>query len=74
MDAMHLLTFLDRMFGFNLALARLEVGVAYAVWSGLGTLLISAIGIVLFGESFHPFKLASLLLIVMGVVGLNMSG
>lgn len=56
------------------ALRRLEVGPAYAVWTGIG-----AAGTVLFGmlfldESSSPVKILSVSLIVAGVVGLNLSG
>jgi small multidrug resistance pump len=55
------------------ALKKIEVSVAYAIWSGVGTALIALIGIVWFGESVGTLKLISLALIIMGVVGLNMS-
>lgn len=55
-------------------LKRLEIGIAYAVWSGLGTAVVALIGIVLFKESVSALKLASLALIVLGVIGLNMAG
>ena len=58
----------------TLALKRIEVSLAYAVWSGLGTALIAAIGIVWFKESINPIKVASLALIIAGVVGLNLNG
>ncbi|MEN2978716.1 multidrug efflux SMR transporter [Tistrella bauzanensis] len=58
----------------GLALKRIEIGIAYAIWSGVGTALIATIGIVAFGESLNPIKLASLGLIVAGVIGLNLSG
>jgi small multidrug resistance pump len=56
------------------ALKRIELSVAYAIWSGLGTALICAIGIAWFKESLTPLKAASLALIILGVVGLNLSG
>jgi small multidrug resistance pump len=52
-------------------LKQLPVGVTYAVWSAVGTALIAAFGIVAWGESATLLKLASLALIIMGVVGLN---
>ncbi len=55
------------------ALKKIEVSVAYAVWSGLGTALIAAIGILYFREAASALKLVSILLIVAGVVGLNLS-
>jgi small multidrug resistance pump len=41
---------------------------------GAGTALIAGIGIVAFGEGATVLKLASLALIIMGVVGLNLAG
>ena len=55
-------------------LKDIEVGVAYAVWSAVGTALIAGIGIVAFQESINPMKVISLVLIIAGVVGLNLSG
>ena len=43
------------------------------MWSGVGTALVAAIGIVWFGEGAGPWKLLSLALIVLGVVGLHLS-
>lgn len=57
----------------TLALKRIEIGVAYAIWSGLGTALIALIGIVFFREALTPWKIASLLLIIMGVVELQLN-
>ena len=54
-----------------LALKKIEVSIAYAVWSGLGTALIAAIGIFWFKESFNIPKLVGIVLIVVGVVLLN---
>ncbi len=58
----------------TLALKRIDVSVAYAIWSGLGTAVISVIGIAIFREPVTAMKIGSLLLIVLGVVGLNLSG
>lgn len=58
----------------GLSLKGLEVSVAYAIWSGLGTAAIAVIGFVLFNEQASPMKLVCIVLIVVGVVGLNLSG
>ncbi|MBI1424467.1 MAG: QacE family quaternary ammonium compound efflux SMR transporter [Gammaproteobacteria bacterium] len=58
----------------TLALKKIEVSVAYAVWSGLGTAIIAAIGILYFHETATVIKLVSLMLIIIGVIGLNLSG
>lgn len=59
--------------GLTFALKTIEVSFAYAVWSAVGTALIAAIGIVYFGESISWIKAGSLVLIVLGVVGLHLS-
>ncbi|PWC54885.1 multidrug efflux SMR transporter [Azospirillum sp. TSO22-1] len=56
------------------ALRSLEVGVAYAVWSAVGTMAIAAIGILVFGEGVGTMKLLGLALIVAGVVSLRLAG
>ena len=57
-----------------LVLKELPIGLTYAVWAAVGTALIAAIGIVAFGEPATALKLASLGLIIAGVVGLNLAG
>jgi len=56
-----------------LALKKMELGVVSAIWAGLGTALIAIIGIVWFQESASLLKIASILFIVLGVVGLRLS-
>ena len=58
----------------SMALKEIPVSVAYAVWSGLGTALIAAIGILWYREATTAIKLVSLSLIIMGVAGLHLSG
>ena len=53
-----------------LALKRLDLSVTYAIWSGVGTALAAMIGIAYFREPFTLFKLLSIGLVVLGVVGL----
>ena len=57
----------------SITLRRMEVGVAYALWSGLGTALVACIGIFYFNESLSPVKMISLALIIIGAIGLNLS-
>ncbi len=57
-----------------LVLRSIEIGTAYAVWAGVGTAAIALIGVLALGEPATALKLASLALIVAGVVGLNLSG
>jgi small multidrug resistance pump len=51
----------------------IPVSMAYAVWSGLGTAAVAVIGYYWLGESMGPVKAASLAMIVVGVVGLNLA-
>lgn len=52
----------------------LPVSIAYAVWSGLGTAVVAVVAFFFLGESMTPLKAASLMLIVVGVIGLNLAG
>ena len=45
-----------------------------AVWPGVGTALIAGIGILYFKEAASALKFISIVLIIAGVVGLNLSG
>ncbi|WP_409343014.1 DMT family transporter [Paenibacillus sp. MBLB4367] len=58
----------------NFALSYMKIGVAYAIWSGVGIVLITLVGFVLFKESMNLNQLLWVSLIVIGVVGLKMSG
>ncbi len=58
----------------TLALKRIDVSVAYAVWSGMGTALIALIGVVWFKEPVTALRIVCLGLIIMGVIGLNLGG
>ena len=48
------------------SLKTLEVGIVYAIWSGVGTALIAVVGILAFGESVTAFKILGLLMIIGG--------
>lgn len=61
-------------FALARALKVLDVGVAYAVWAGLGTALIAAIGFIYFGEHATAAKIFCLALIIGGIIGLNLTG
>lgn len=57
----------------GLAMKSLPVGTSYAVWVGVGAVGTAILGIVLLGESASPGRLASLALIVAGIVGLKLA-
>ncbi|HEV2345589.1 MAG TPA: multidrug efflux SMR transporter [Actinocrinis sp.] len=58
----------------TLALRRLEIGPAYAVWTGIGAAGTVVFGMLFLGEGASAAKLVSVSLIVAGVVGLNLFG
>jgi quaternary ammonium compound-resistance protein SugE len=62
------------MYLLALAARELPIGTAYAVWTGIGALGTAALGMALFGESRDALRLASIALIVAGVLGLKMGG
>jgi small multidrug resistance pump len=55
----------------SLALRGIPVGVAYAVWSGVGIVLISVIGWLVFGQTLDAAAVFGIGLIMAGVVVLN---
>ena len=58
----------------SFTLEKIEVGTAYAIWSGLGTAGIAIIGIVWFDELASMIKFISIGLIIIGMVGLSIEG
>ena len=61
------------MGGLAVALRTLPVGIAYAVWTGVGASLTAVLAVALFDETMSVVKIVSLVLIVAGIVGLNLS-
>lgn len=55
------------------AMRSLPVGTAYAVWTGIGAVGAAVTGILLLGESASLARIASLALIVAGIIGLKLS-
>ena len=66
--------YLLSLFGLSLAVKSIPVGTAYAVWSGLGTLMVAIIGVLWFKEQVTLLRSVSTLLIVVGVAGLYLTG
>ena len=55
----------------SLALRTIPTGIAYAIWSGVGIVLVSAIGWAWFKQSLDGAALAGMALIIAGVVVIN---
>ena len=55
----------------TVAVKRIDMSVSYAIWSGVGTALITLIGVMWFRESLTAVQVGSIVLIIVGVVGLR---
>ena len=53
------------------ALKTLPLGTAYAVWTGIGAVGVAIVGIILFKESVDWLRLASIALVISGIIGLK---
>ena len=58
----------------NLAVKTLPIGTAYAVWTGVGAAGTALLGIMLLGEPADALRLACIALIVVAVIGLQLTG
>ncbi len=58
----------------TLALKSLEVGPAYAVWTGIGAAGTVIVGMAWLDESVGVLKITSVVLVIVGVIGLQLSG
>ncbi len=68
-----LLFYLLSLAALTIALKKIEMSVAYAIWAGVGTAFITILGLFLFKESLSLLKIISILFIIIGVVGLHLS-
>ncbi|MFA1541380.1 DMT family transporter [Actinomadura monticuli] len=69
------LVFAVTSFGLlSLALKNLDVGTAYAVWVGIGAVGTAVLGMLVMGDQVSAVKVGALVLIILGVVGLNLAG
>ncbi|HPG93085.1 MAG TPA: quaternary ammonium compound efflux SMR transporter SugE [Dokdonella sp.] len=57
----------------GVAMRSLPVGTSYAVWVGIGMVGTALFGIVVFNDSVNVLRIASLALIVVGVIGLKIA-
>ncbi len=54
------------------AMKTIELSIVYAVWSGVGTVLVYAISVAYFNEAISTKRIIFLTLIVMGVIGMHL--
>ncbi|MFG2559645.1 DMT family transporter [Streptomyces sp. NPDC048496] len=72
-----LITVVGYLLAFSLlaqTLKTVSMGTAYAIWAGIGTAAVAAIGVFFMGESGNLVKVAGIALIIAGVVVLNLGG
>lgn len=72
-----LLTVVGYVLAFSLlaqTLKTVSIGTAYAIWAGVGTAVIAAIGMLFLNESMELTKLLGIALVIVGVVVLNLGG
>lgn len=55
----------------SLTLKAIPVGIAYAIWAGLGIVLISLAGWLVFGQQLDLATIIGMFLIIMGVIVIN---
>jgi small multidrug resistance pump len=67
------ISYIGSLIFLTLTLQYFEVSTVYAIWSGLGISIITIIGILYFSEKVNSLKILSLILIIIGVIGLNMT-
>ena len=61
------------IFLLSLAIREIPVGIAYAIWAGVGVALISIIGWLVFDERLNPATVIGIVLVVAGVVLLQLN-
>ena len=58
----------------TMAVKTIDISIAYAIWSAVGVAVIATIGAVFFHEQLTPMRIFFLAVIIIGVIGLNLSG
>jgi small multidrug resistance pump len=57
----------------TLSLRTIPVSIVYSIWAGLGTIAIAIISIIWFNDSFTLVKIVFMSLIIIGIIGLNLT-
>ena len=66
-----LISYILSLVFLSLALKKIDIGIAYAVWSGFGITAIAILGVLFFKESMSMPKIIFIALIMIGTIGLN---
>lgn len=70
--AITVVTYLGAFYFLSLALKMIPVGIAYAIWSGVGIVLISCVGLIIFKQKLDLPAILGLVLIIAGVLVINL--
>ncbi|MCB5162836.1 DMT family transporter [Marinomonas algarum] len=62
------------LFLLSLSMKTIPVGMAYAIWTGIGATSLVIIGMVFMGEPAGLARIVCLLMIIAGIVGLQLMG
>jgi len=62
------------LYCLSMALLDIPIGTAYSIWTGIGAAGASVVGILAYGESRDPKRLACIAMIIAGVIGLKLTG
>jgi len=60
-------------FSVSQSMKTISIGTAYAVWAGIGAAGTVITGIIFFGDSYHIIRLLSIMLIIIGIIGLKLA-
>ena len=63
--------YIASLFLLELSIKKLPLGTAYAVWTGIGIVGTSVLGVILFKEHLNPAQIFCILLIIGGIAGLK---
>jgi len=58
---------------YAMALKKIDISVAYAMWSGLGTAAMAVVGLLLFKENISPLRGMFIAVIIAGIAGLHLA-
>ena len=70
--AIIVVAYISSFYFMSLTLKYMQVSVVYAIWSGLGIVLIGLIGLIVFKQSLDLGAIAGMALIIAGVVVINL--
>ena len=70
--AIMLAAYIGGFYLLSIVIKTMEVGMVYAIWSGVGTALIAIIGVLWFKDVMTLQKAVSIVIIIIGVIGLNL--